>query len=488
MRKIFLLSIAFIVISCARNNGDNTEFSFQSSKSKTEKTIEEPQSNNSGVQIENVNIYLENTLSMYGYIQSIKNNTNFRNTANELVKTSKNIYGKENVSFSLVNNEALESIALDGDNIDNINIGLLEKKFKKGRGSSDFDEIFKKVLSKNDENDVSIVIADFVYSPGDSDVKTGLIRFKQNIEAAFQNTKNAKDLGIQILHFNSEFDGVYYDINNDAIKGIENRPFYYIILGNNDLVDNYASKLIPELEEYQLLNDFQITAKDHQISDYSALTQTLNSGQFSIEGSLSGEKQLRKVLVNKATNSEPVLQLAISADLSKIPVKSAYLTNTENYDINNPNNLELLQVLEIENGKIVLNNGEEESVKLEDKKRIKNATHVFLVLLPEFYNGKINLSLHNTQPKWIEEVSLDTDDIDIKSKTKQNKTFGFSYMVSGMYEAIQKNNQTGNYFEISLGVGQEGTGSQFSGLLIGLVVLCIVGLIIFIIIKNKQRK
>lgn len=491
MNKVLLLPLLFLLIACARNSENSN-----SNNPSTVALVESPGNSEQPIanqpQIKKIKVYIENTLSMYGYLPFPGRNgvtTQFRKTINEILRTSKTTYSKENVELFLINNTTSTSVNID-NNLNKIDEKTLRNKYSKGNGSSDFDKLFIDILNDWDEDEVIVFIADFIYSPKNRDPVTGLDDFRGEIASTFQNATNNKSLAVNILHFESDFNGNYYDIDDKVRLGINNRPYYIFIIGKEENVKEYSDEIVPQIERFKLKNDYYLSPSETPIVDYSALPFTFNKGQFEAKPNLVGDAQVKYLTVRNSLNQGARVQLAIAVDLHDIPVSSEYLIDIDNYQLND-DKIEIKDIGLIKNKTIKLEDGSEEVIKSGDIPRAKNASHVFLVSFPSAYKGPIELSLKKNMPNWVSNVSIEDggDDKDIESNIiKQSQTFGFNYIVQGIYDAQRLKKPENKYFQITLDIDQEKSGSGL-GVIIGwLMGLGIIGIIIFIVIRNKQRK
>src|SRR5690606_3678540 len=125
----------------------------------------------------NVKIYFENTHSMDGYING---NTQFKDVLRELLVLVDNDPSIDfDTSFYLLNNE----LNKEDFGVETIKISerLSQKSTAKfgNKNSSDFEEVLNRVLQNHDPEDISILMADFIYSPkGESDIPSALNKLK----------------------------------------------------------------------------------------------------------------------------------------------------------------------------------------------------------------------------------------------------------------------------------------------------------------------
>ncbi|GAA4242780.1 hypothetical protein [Winogradskyella damuponensis] len=489
MNKLYILIFLVVIFSCERNPREDS--SVLINHKENDIVLEDDTSNINQKIFENkthiakVKFYLENTLSMYGYLPEKKIiNTGFRNAVNELIIASKTNYNEDNIDFFLINNTSTKSVSVK-DNLDNIDEKSLKRLYKKGRGTSDFDELFKKILLDWKKDEIIVFIADFIYSPKSTDVETGLDQLRMNIASAFQNVPNSETLATNILHLESEFEGIYYDIKNAKYYNIKKRPYYIFIIGNENNVDNYTKEVIPKLKRYNLKNNYQRIPSEIQISEFSALPFTLNKGQFALNSSKG-----KTVTIENALNQGSSVQLAVSINLDDIPISEDYLVDLENYTLNN-NKIKILDVGKIDDNQIRLKDGTLKNINPSDISRTESSTHVLLLSLPNTYNGNIEITLDKNIPNWVDNVSVKPreDDRDIETNVlKQSQTFGFKHIVEGISEAQKTSGNSNKYFQITLKINQEKSSSGLGTIVSWLVVFLILFIVGIIIYKNKQRK
>jgi|SRR5690606_29053608 len=494
MHKIYSFCL-LLIFSCARNEDNINIDNIQSDAIvlMNSDSIKKPiDPNNEEIQIGKVKIYLENTLSMYGYLPYLGKGgviTDFRNTMNTLIRTSKTVYDKDNVELLLINNIKDYPINID-NNLDKIDKQTLKSKFSIGIGSSDFDILFDKVLNDWEEDEILVLIADFIYSPRGKDPLTGLDNLKGEITEAFQTVKNSEIISVNIIHLESDFHGIYYDIKNDEHDGIKNRPYYIFIIGSEDNVKKYSEKIIPQIKGFKLKHNYQLSPSVKKIENFSALPFTLNKGQFASNGLISNSSQIKSVTVKANLDQSSIVQLAVSIDLSDVPVSEEYLLDIDNYSFNN-DKIKIIDIGKIDDKQIQLSNGTEENINPSDIQNVKNSTHVFLLSFPSTYKDNIELSLDKNMPIWIDNVSIKAgeDDRDIKTNIlKQTQTYGFNYIVEGIFNAQKAKNPQNKYFQISLDIGQEKSVSGIGTIIGWIIVLLFLIVLTIIILKNKQRK
>ena len=196
-----------------------------------------------------VKIYFENTLSMDGYI---KGNTGFKDVLRELLVAVDNANDIDlTTEFYLINNE------LTPTSFGVKSIKISEKLTpsstanKGDKGSSNFEEVLNEVLQNQEGDVISVIMADFIYSPeGEPDTPSALNKLRTYTKNAFSKAlKQNGAIETRIYHFTSDFNGIYYDINNKDIQGVNTRPYYYFVIAPANLMFTFAQNIAPQLKK-----------------------------------------------------------------------------------------------------------------------------------------------------------------------------------------------------------------------------------------------
>lgn len=436
-----------------------------------------------------VKVYLENSKSMYGYLPPISRDgrvTDFRNFLDALVR--KPYFNAQKDEFILINNTEILSLDLNKYHIGNIDNKFLESNFNRGSGSSDFDKLFPEILNGiSTDGSIAILMADYIYSPGNLPPQSALNIYKQSVKESFLSAKGKENLAVEIFHLESDFIGTYYDIDNNWINyntdnlGVK-RPYYVFVIGDLDLVSDYLEKAKSVFENYYPLNNILLTAKEYPVEENSPLLYTLNKGNFKFQGS----NQIVNEPDNRITGNNSI---AIVADLSKIPVDETYLMNLNNYTIDG-STVAIEKIGKINDKKIEFEGENPININPGDISATQGKTHVFLVNFPTSFKGDIKLSLKRGLPEWVKTITVPDgkDDRNILNDSQiQKQTYGFSYLVEGIYDAQKEIDTGNNYFKIEYQITPKTKSSGFGFLWIILIV-GIIAIIFLIISKNKQRR
>jgi len=430
--KIIILSIT-LLFSCKRNRDETSV----PPEEKVIVTLTNPA----------VNVYLENSASMLGYINGT---TEYKTDVRELLTSLKFYYGDKNVNLNYINSK-IYPIKTDNklDYITNLNPSIFSvgDVFK-----SDLNNIFKQILEKTTENTISILVSDCIYSvKGNADdltvCKTG------TKDAFLTKSKNSYPVTTAIVKLNSNFNGIYYDMNSKKTKlNKQQRPYYMVIMGSETGLKDFNSKVTfseEKMNGYQ--NELVLSKKDYSdkyFSDkyyYTLVKTTSDIGSYrtSKEAStIDSKKGMEKIQLNERVKGNFTFSIAV--DLKNIPITSEYATTPNNYKILE-GDYKIKDIKEYDASiEKKLNQTSLAMLKNYDKK----PTHIIIVESTSKSYSNLKIILKNQIPDWVNTTSIINDTNIIKNK---NQTFGFKYLIEGISEANKViNPKSKNFLEINI--------------------------------------
>ena len=385
-----------------------------------------------------LNIYLENSGSVYGYLRE---DSEFRKTILDLV-TIINRYD-ETINFNLVNDK-IYPLTKDKDfsaneDLNEIVENTIPAKLRKigNVKNSDLAEIFNLILKQQQKDKrLAIIISDFIFSIGDSkDVKKELSIQKNNLTNIIHRYGlNDSGMGFLVISLKSDFNGFYYTYKNSAVNLNDvKRPYHILIVGNVESIKDFPNKYqISELTGY--LNHFLLfNSKFIDQPYFSLLRRTNTKGSFDpIDRRAKSIQNIENIDTDR--KNDGVLQLCMAVDLVNIPVDESYLLDESNWNIS-----PLGQKLEgfLNGFRVVkVESIEENRVERTDKRYLQTANYLVTFQIDEIPQIKqsLEITLRKKIPDWVNDIST-TDDLDIgKSRQKQNKTFGYKDLIEGVWE------------------------------------------------------
>lgn len=470
------ISLIILISSCGRGESGNKEIP---TKPVAKAPIIKPGGQNRKIDKAHLKLYVENTASMDGYFEGY---TQFKEVLSLLVNEVETIDTPKFLwDFYLINNVIIKQ------NISNRITSELTKNWVHGkgqRGNSEFEREVERILIKHKKDDISVLAADFIYSPKEGQTQKRLMEFQEFTKKAFLDANiDKKDLEVLLLRFNSDFNDIYYDINDKEVSDLNSRPYFLMIIAQKDLMNIFNEYITPNLKSRPGYTNSLIfnrrTSNDYSADDYTILTSTLNSTLLKAH-KIKGKK-VKSVEVSKSDQ----LQFAIAMNLSQLPVSEEYILNKSNYDVKN---YSIIQIGKINNGNIHYPESNTfTKIMGSDKNKLKGLTHALLLSSNSNDVNNVDIKIKKQLPDWVKHYS-NSDDRDIATnKAKQSQTFGLEFFLVGIREAYQHNNDNLYYTSIIVPVIPSPKSSGlWTVLFIGLLLMIIVGIIM--IIKNKKQR
>ena len=160
----------------------------------------------------NVSVFLENSASMDGYVDA--NSTAFKATMLDLLTNLENYPATDTLNLNYINStiipvKAAASKTDVSDFYQNLNRGNFKSQGGK-RGSSDIGEILSQILNQQKSGELSVLISDFVFSPGGQNAVRYLEGQRSQIRSEFVAARRSNpDLSVAILQGQAQFEGTY---------------------------------------------------------------------------------------------------------------------------------------------------------------------------------------------------------------------------------------------------------------------------------------
>ena len=130
------------------------------------------------------------------------------------------------------------------------------------------------------------------------------------------------------------------------------------------------------------------------------------------------------------------IQLVVAADLGGMFINDSYLSDKRNYVVESDDDIKIKAIMNIDR----------QHITPAEKKYVGKATHVFVLETEKITTDQdVRIRLKNELPQWIEQSSSD-DDADISNPRFASTTFGFKYIMKGIYDSYSKNTEEGPYY------------------------------------------
>lgn len=351
-----------------------------------------------------VNVYIENSGSMDGYVQG--GVTEFEDAIHNYLVDINRSKVTDSLNLFYINSQIIPQ----GSDVSAFIEDLTPDSFRKkggNRGSTDIADVFKSVLSETDKNVISIMITDGIFSPGRGvDADPYLLRQQTEIKNTMgKYLDSLPNTALLIYQLSSQFNGIFYNREDDNITINTQRPYYMWVIGDIKHLNNLRNG-VPDskFKGGGVKNLFSITNGIEKI-DFAV---KMGSGNFGLDK--SSPKNTIVNLKRDTKGKQNKVRFSINANLSGFLLDDSYLLNVSNYALNN-NNYTLAV------NKASSNN--------------HGYTHTLDLSSDNVHKGKVSIKLKSHIPHWVEDVNDDDG-----SEHIEGKTYGIKHQIHGIYEAF----------------------------------------------------
>ncbi len=386
---------------------------------------EPPQSEKTPVENEPVPVldkvifFIENSGSMFGYVNranEFKNSLVGLAYLPEFDRAGKSFYFINGTSDPLKKSSI--QIKYEGNDPDVFKNKLNQQSFNVGDVRfSDLNKMFEIALDSAIGDQISVLVSDCLYDVGqEADPLTALKIEIQKTQQSFRNRLESENIQTLIIKAGSRFEGLYHYASKKGSKRIENeeRPFYIIFFGKTRLLNKVLTEQSIASKVEGPFETARFFMNDDTDIPYMIVPSVDVRGEFKLDYKDKYKLANAKPLMNE-------FQFTIAADFSSLPFSDSYLTSTENYDCPY-SNFDVVRVEKI-------------------TKRIPGAegTHLITVFTDKNPVGNLEIILKNVTPGWVMETDSDNEDI-----IDNTHTFGFKQLIDAIGEAYEYENSGKN--------------------------------------------
>lgn len=366
-----------------------------------------------------VNVYLENSGSMNGYVDAGR--TDFQhNVFNYLDDVEQWLGSQLNLFF--INSKIIPK----GNKLDDFITKLTPGDFKNAGGNTsttDIADLFKQILEQSNDSTVSILISDFIFSPGTQNNPEAYLGEQQvKIKRAFEQYLNKNsELAVMFYQLYSNFKGTYYDYLNTPHHNYEGqRPYYIWVIGHPLIVASMRLAIPENSFLNRVENYWSITSFSPTIENYAILPNP-KKGSFN-RLNRNGMNRMRK-----DDQGEFMFTIGANLGLLDLLLGEEYLLDTDNY------------------ARIINKQTTDEWYISVAPNSIPTspATHnISLSTKGSLPKGDFELAICRKKPKWADDFT-DMDDRSL-NESNQMKTYGLHYVFDGVVQAYSA--KCGNYY------------------------------------------
>ena len=339
-----------------------------------------------------VKLYVENSGSMDGYMF---NGSELKDAVYSFVSGLST--HSDTTELYFVNSDVYNEKATLHDVI----YAMSPASFKSSPGNkanTDIADIFSMVLSRIEENSVSVLVTDAIL-----DLPSGSTSFfftkQTQIKSIFENyLKNNPNFAIEIFRMSSRFNGKYYYTGGSVALSNQQRPYYMFVLGDKQAL-SAANGIVAK------------SMIQHGVEDYYAYSSYTQVPFVVMNKKKKGHKGLFDVRLQK--RAVPII--------AKVDLQ---------YTLHDEEFLKDPQLYTVAFG--------DDSIKIKSIKELPKEpefTHAFTITLPEnAHEGSVNLYFcPPPYPLWLEDAN---DDLSDASVAMTMKTTGIKYIVEGISDAF----------------------------------------------------
>lgn len=360
-----------------------------------------------------VNVYIENSASMDGYVKGV---TEFEQSIYSYISDIKLADFCSNLNLNYINSSILRQPDDVSDFIEKLEPSTFSRRGG-NRSTTDISNLFQKIMAEQGDNDVAILVSDFVFSPGKKDASEYLTNQQIGIKSHFATRlKTDPDYAAVLYRLVSKFEGKYYNKFDQPTQIEADRPFFIWLLGNKDQLQRLTDEVRKENMKGHGVDHTFCISKMTASSPYGILPMP-RIGTFQIDPANVKTSILKAKTDNKAVGSKFVVSFGV--DYSGFLLEDSYLTDPANYEINNK-----AYTVEISR----------------NPNTTSSYTHIIKLKLdpsqPVISRGNIKVSLLKKSAPWAEEFT-DNDGEDINAEGAMEKTFGLKTLIDGVYDAYK---------------------------------------------------
>jgi hypothetical protein len=348
-----------------------------------------------------VNVYIENSGSMFGYIST---GNDFDRSISSLLTSIRVSEYADSINLFYINSKTFKQNVDIPTYIRSINLHNAQT-WPGNLGRTDLCALFDTVTSNVKDNTISIFVSDCIFSPGRGvDASRYIGAEKDCITLTINQKLKSHNLAFVVYRLLSEFRGEYFDCQDNVTRINNQRPYFIWIIGKREHIAAFKQKIPKNRIEGQLQNSYTIFKSESNNSYAVQLSPKI--GSFDRTNPTTIKK-------TKRDDDSGKFMFSVGVDFSSLLVDETYLTNPKNFKLSNPNySIEII------------------------KKQMGNHTHLIRVTTTAniISPTKLTIQLKNNIPDWVKEFSDETC-TNINSNGMMQKTYGLKQIVNGIYAA-----------------------------------------------------
>lgn len=377
-----------------------------------------PAPEETSVPCKKLKVYLENSLSMDGYL---KGHTLFKTNLQNITFAAERATEADTTELFYRNSLVHP---FKGNIKDFMKNATNTDMFPKGSlGTTNIEEMMKSVIADTKAGEVSVFFSDCVYSPSETDETA--VNSLALLRGAMQRTigdklKTDPTFSVLLYRFTSTFVGNYFDINDDSVfLTRKERPYFVWVFGRREHLAKIYRAMAEEYGEEK--------GSKAPLQCYAAFATVPVKAEIGTGDAYERCDSSRWHIA--AVENREQLGFSLSLNLASLPVSPDMLLDTASYDIKGPLNPRLTRIKATQTA----------------AGRKQAFSHRFSVTLGKHDGGnkipeasRLTLTLRRPPlPGWIEKYN-DPTGKDIRSGypvKRTDRTFGLLPLVEGVQGA-----------------------------------------------------
>ncbi len=366
----------------------------------------------------NVDVYIENSASMDGYVKGV---TEFETAIYNLLGDLKISELCENMNLNYINKNITytKTNALPPDIQDFIE--KLEPSSFKQRGGdrsvSDLKNILRSVVEKVDDKNAAILVSDFVFSPGSkNDAQDFLNNQAVGIKIDFAEKLKKFDLSAIVIQLQSNFDGLYYDKTNTPIQLKSKRPYYIWVFGSSSQIKSILEKKMLDNIKGGFQNRIVFKSiKESVPLEYKILFRP-RIGEFKLESGAKGS--ITDASASQETQTKGVFEFNLVVNFTGSMQNANYFSDLANYRLSDSSYSLTVEPI------------------TETDESLKGFTHKLKLRTTELREETLKIEVIGKIPTWVANSTSTDDAVIAVSDAEKQKTFGLKYLIEGVNDAF----------------------------------------------------
>ncbi len=283
----------------------------------------------------NVSIFLENSASMDGYVDA--NSTSFKAAMNDMLTNLENFAATDSLNLNYINSAVISVKAgASKTDVDDFYKNLNRTNFKTQggkRGSSDIGALLSQILNRQKTNELSVLVSDFVFSPGGKDAVKYLEGQRSEIRSEFVNARRKNpDLAVAILQGEAQFEGTYYDRNDKPHARLDApRPYYVWLMGSAAQIQSILDAKILEQTRNGFTNKLVIQPASEAVRPPYKILYSPKIGSFDAKSLVKGI--ITDARAARDDRNKGVFEFSLAVNFAKGMQDDSYFLDSTNFKI-----------------------------------------------------------------------------------------------------------------------------------------------------------